>query len=323
MAGGDLIVQGTEGPDRILFSPGAHAGQVRVRVNGVSYGPFESPARLVANGQEGSDLIAVALGTGWRGPVMPPALFNGGAGDDVLQGHGGDDLLWGGPGADRLEGAGAQDVLVGGDDQDRLSGGAGDDVLLGGLGRDVLEGAGGSDLMLGDKAVWEDDPAVLAAICDEWASARPLAERAANLTNGTGGPRANGEVFLVLGETILPDRQRDLLVGGQDEDWLLVLEAGDRAAHVQTGLDLLGPLPRWQNAARPLDIDNDGAVTEHDLDLVREMLAATHAGGAIAELDLELDNPRRFPDVNGDNQLSHLDGLLIASFLRKQGGLGT
>jgi Ca2+-binding RTX toxin-like protein len=44
------------------------------------------------------------------------------------------------------DGGAGDDVLIGGDGADVLSGGAGDDVLIGGLGIDVLNGGDGDDV---------------------------------------------------------------------------------------------------------------------------------------------------------------------------------
>lgn len=79
----------------------------------------------------------------------------GQGGDDSLSGDGGDDLLDGGEGNDTLNGGQGQDTLIGGAGNDVLSGGTGDDTLLGGAGNDTLivgpnsdraEGGLGSDL---------------------------------------------------------------------------------------------------------------------------------------------------------------------------------
>ena len=78
-------------------------------------------------------------------------VFNGGPGDDRMQGDIGDDTLYGNGGNDRLEGGDGNDILVGGDGDDVLFGGNGDDVLKGGPGNDALSsGPGfGADLLMG------------------------------------------------------------------------------------------------------------------------------------------------------------------------------
>jgi Ca2+-binding RTX toxin-like protein len=62
--------------------------------------------------------------------------LQGGSGDDMLIGAGGDDTLMGGSGAD---------LLLGDWGNDRLLGGGGDDILRGGLGADRLVGGAGFD----------------------------------------------------------------------------------------------------------------------------------------------------------------------------------
>src|SRR3954471_13847731 len=87
-------------------------------------------------------------------------MFNGGPGDDRMQGDVGDDTLYGNGGNDRLIGGEGDDSLFGGDGDDILFGGDGDDVLRGGPGNDALStgpgfggdiaiGGEGNDFMLG------------------------------------------------------------------------------------------------------------------------------------------------------------------------------
>jgi Ca2+-binding RTX toxin-like protein len=64
------------------------------------------------------------------------------AGDDVVEASG----LAAGAIQLTADGGAGDDVLVGGDGADVLTGGAGDDVLIGGLGLDVLDGGDGDDI---------------------------------------------------------------------------------------------------------------------------------------------------------------------------------
>ena len=66
----------------------------------------------------------------------------GGAGDDVLTGQEGVDILKGGKGADSLSG---------GNNLDKLDGGEGDDVLAGGGSSDQITGGRGNDLLSGNQ----------------------------------------------------------------------------------------------------------------------------------------------------------------------------
>jgi len=78
-------------------------------------------------------------------------MFNGGPGDDRLQGDVGDDTLYGNGGNDRLSGGEGNDELIGGDGDDILFGGPGDDILKGGPGNDAISsGPGfGGDIVIG------------------------------------------------------------------------------------------------------------------------------------------------------------------------------
>ncbi len=70
--------------------------------------------------------------------------FEGGAGDDVVFGERGNDILRGGPGNDQL---------FGGIGDDLLQGGPGDDRLAGGFGADSIDGEGDDDYVRGDSTI--------------------------------------------------------------------------------------------------------------------------------------------------------------------------
>ncbi|MBD2314037.1 hypothetical protein H6G20_20415 [Desertifilum sp. FACHB-1129] len=69
----------------------------------------------------------------------------GGLGDDILYGNGGDDWLEGGEGNDILFGGHGNDTLIGGLGNNRLSGDAGNDLLQSFNGSDTLTGGVGDD----------------------------------------------------------------------------------------------------------------------------------------------------------------------------------
>ncbi|MES0885399.1 DUF5801 repeats-in-toxin domain-containing protein, partial [Roseibium sp. SCP14] len=75
----------------------------------------------------------------------------GGSGDDILIGDGGNNTLRGNSGADLILGLDGNDKLFGGKGDDELQGGAGKDTLKGGKGNDTLIGGAGDDVVKGDK----------------------------------------------------------------------------------------------------------------------------------------------------------------------------
>jgi PAP2 superfamily/RTX calcium-binding nonapeptide repeat (4 copies) len=76
-------------------------------------------------------------------------LLFGASGNDMMDGGSGDDFLHGGAGNDRLRGGDGNDYLFGGLGHDTLKGGAGNDWLFGNLGNDELDGEAGDDWMFG------------------------------------------------------------------------------------------------------------------------------------------------------------------------------
>jgi Ca2+-binding RTX toxin-like protein len=71
------------------------------------------------------------------------------AGDDILNGGGGNDWIEGNKGNDTLNGGDGNDVLLGDEGDDILNGGAGDDFLSGDVGADTLDGGAGIDMLYG------------------------------------------------------------------------------------------------------------------------------------------------------------------------------
>jgi hypothetical protein len=126
----DLAVGGTLGNDRITFRPGTGNGTVVATLNGVVLGQFTPTGRILAFGQDGNDDIQVDDG------IQISAWLFGGAGNDHLQGGGGNDVLRGGAGNDNLDGGRGNDILIGGAGNDTLKAGSGKTLVYGALSQD-------------------------------------------------------------------------------------------------------------------------------------------------------------------------------------------
>lgn len=234
----DLYWGGTNGIDAVFFTPWINGVQSLTFIeNSVGFPllPFSVRSiahtgvngRVIAFGQGQSDLfVAVSLAL--------PVEFHGGDGDDVLVGGSRADVLWGDAG---------NDLLIGGvftfDEGDTLLGGLGNDVLIGGFGADYLLGGEGSDLLLAGFPQFNDLSTSVYALRAEWTSPQPLAVRVNHLRGQAGG--ANGDHFLIPGQTALNDNSVDFLLGEGDDDWFLYDLANDLAPDVAPN-DLVLPL---------------------------------------------------------------------------------
>jgi Ca2+-binding RTX toxin-like protein len=76
-------------------------------------------------------------------------LLIGGGGNDTLDGGKGDDLIFGGAGDDKIKGGRGNDLIFGGSGNDKINGGRGNDVIFGGPGDDTIKGGKGRDLIFG------------------------------------------------------------------------------------------------------------------------------------------------------------------------------
>jgi Ca2+-binding RTX toxin-like protein len=132
--------------------------------------------------------------------------MEGGASNDLLFGHNGQDTLIGGAGDDALQGGVGNDVLSGGDGADAIQGGLDNDTLEGGAGADSLFGGWGNDLVngviVGNSGQIDDDEET-------------------DFLNGGGG------------EDTLVGGTADVLTGGTDADDFIVGDwIGDEASEI-------------------------------------------------------------------------------------------
>jgi serralysin len=147
---GDDTIDGGDGNDILLGGPGADrliggSGEDWAQYNAATGGVTLS----LATGGTGGDALGDTFdgienvrGSRFADDLTGDAAGNrimAGAGNDSIDGGGGDDVLFGEAGSD---------VLTGGGGNDMLHGGAGADVLIGGGGNDILEGHGGADIFV-------------------------------------------------------------------------------------------------------------------------------------------------------------------------------
>ncbi len=114
IVGATLMVDGTDGPDRIWIMPSQQPGTVRVFHDGALLGTYGPVAEIEVHGLDGDDTIVVGLG------VTLPARLDGGAGNDRLRGGGGADIVLGGGGDDLLVGTPNRDALDSGTGSNRV-----------------------------------------------------------------------------------------------------------------------------------------------------------------------------------------------------------
>ncbi|WP_210505722.1 ExeM/NucH family extracellular endonuclease [Naasia sp. SYSU D00057] len=119
-------------------------------VESFAYQYTGDPALYAANPYRSSDHDPLVLGIDLaeRCDGLAPTIV-GTAGDDVLRGTNGRDVIVGLGGDDVITGGNGDDVICGGAGNDRLDGANGVDALLGGSGDDVLSGGNGADRLVG------------------------------------------------------------------------------------------------------------------------------------------------------------------------------
>jgi uncharacterized protein (TIGR03118 family) len=191
LSNGTLVVTGSRDNDQVMVKLAKGDQQVVVRAGGKTVGTFNlaDVGTIEFNGMAGNDRIQIANQLGVT------AVLNGGAGNDMLIGGGGNNVLVGGTGNDKLFGQSGRDLLIGGDGLDRLLGRGNDDILIGG------------------STAHDGNTSELLQILDEWTSTDSYTTRVNNLRAGTGGlPALNGT-------NVADDGLRDFLLGGAGLDW--------------------------------------------------------------------------------------------------------
>jgi Ca2+-binding RTX toxin-like protein len=199
---GNDIVHGGEGNDRLSGGAG----------NDVLLGDSGND-RL--QGDAGNDSLSGGDGHDQIGGDAGHDTLFGEAGNDNLSGGSGNDYVFGGSGADQLSGDAGNDVLLGEEGNDYVQGGAGRDILIGGLGADSLEGQAHDDILIGGTTSYDDNTAALAAILQEWVSARSFTVRVANISSGV---RSGG--FALNSGTVQDDGATDILTGLAGQNWV-------------------------------------------------------------------------------------------------------
>ncbi|GHC61587.1 calcium-binding protein [Neogemmobacter tilapiae] len=141
--GGSDTINGGGGRDRIDAGPGQNVLNGGAGHDSIG-GGFGSDK---ITGGAGDDAI---LGDGDTSEEKGSGdrLF-GGAGNDTIVAHGGNDFANGGIGQDLLIGLFGNDLLFGGSDNDTVDGQVGNDNLFGGAGNDIVVGQNGIDRLNG------------------------------------------------------------------------------------------------------------------------------------------------------------------------------
>jgi hypothetical protein len=111
----------------------------------VALGGLASPPA----GATGEARIATCFGEAGTIWATAGVWAYGTAGDDVIIGSAGNDVIWGRGGDDLICGNGGHDMLFGEEGRDRIQGGRGNDILYGEEGGDTLMGGPGGNILNG------------------------------------------------------------------------------------------------------------------------------------------------------------------------------
>jgi Ca2+-binding RTX toxin-like protein len=137
--GAKWLVLGTSGADGVTYDHG-YCHEDQYLLNAVLC-PFDPSVPVQMIGSDGVDNMAM---TGFTGdiPTSYRISMDGRGGDDTIKDTTDDAgrTLSGGAGNDKIEGYGGDDTLDGGDGNDEVNGNAGNDTVRGGAGDDVVNG---------------------------------------------------------------------------------------------------------------------------------------------------------------------------------------
>lgn len=200
-----LVVGGTVGNDNILVKPANLVGAITIVINGVSQGNFRPTGRMIVYAQAGNDSIEVRsrMIRNRLVAIRQSAMVHGDDGNDSVD-------VWGSI---------ANNVLAGGNGNDILLGGAGRDLLIGGQGKDTLRGHGGQDILVGGTTIHDKDLAALIALMAEWGRRDASFDTRIHHLTGSLAGGLNVPHFMNRA-TVVDDRQKDMLDGGADRNWL-------------------------------------------------------------------------------------------------------
>ena len=144
---GNDILHGERGIDTADFSDGTA---------GVTVNLFDEIAISTDLGQDRLYEIENVIGSAGNDLIdgdHGPNMLWGADGADRIRGHNGNDTLYGGIGDDTLWGDEGADVIYGDEGDDELRGGLGNDTRFGGSGDDHIRGEQGNDLIYGGDGI--------------------------------------------------------------------------------------------------------------------------------------------------------------------------
>jgi len=187
-----MVLTGTAAADSFwihkLCAPGTPRLRVRVGSTYTTPVPVTTLSRVVVFGLAGNDRITMTA------TLPTSAMFDGGAGNDILSSGAGSDVLIGGPGNDQADGRAGRDIVIGGTGSDRITGDRGKSTTS------------GDDIVIGGSTAYDANDAALAAILAEWTSNLTFVQRVGRLLAGVGAPPLN--LATVLDDMVL-DQLRD------------------------------------------------------------------------------------------------------------------